>query len=116
MKITKRILMGLLICMAFLTVHSVAFAQDTVMCFGTDITRIGTTPSDLANGNTGYRFEASGGSCNIALNTPFFVSTDLGAPGLAVLLTAFSMAKPVTMRVPSPVTANSLVNTIHLDR
>ena len=116
MKITKRILMGLLVCMAFLTVHSVAFAQDTTMCFKTIITRIGTIPSDTPNGNSGYRFEAEGGSCNIAASTPFFVSTDLGKAGLAVLLTAFSMAKPVTMRVPSPVTANSLVNTIHLDR
>ena len=105
--------MVLLVCSMFLTVNGVAFAQ-TEMCFGANITRVGTIPSDLPNGNTGYRFEAQGGSCNLN-NIAFFISADLGTAGLAVLLTAMSLKQPVTMRVTSPVTANSLVGTIHLD-
>lgn len=96
-------------------VASTSHAQ-TKVCFGAEVTRVGVTPPDTANNNSGYRLEVQGGSCAFAANTPVFLHTDLGDGGMATVLTAFSLNKPLTMRVPDPFTANSLVSTIHLDK
>ena len=87
----------------------------TAVCFGANITRVGSVGENLATGNSGFRFEVEGGSCAFAANTPFFLSTETGKGGLAILLTAFSLGNTVTMVVPAPVTANSLVFKIHVD-
>lgn len=92
-----------------------AHAQ-TKMCFGAVVTRVGVTPPDTANNNSGYRLEVQGGSCSFPANTPVFLHTDLGDGGMATVLTAFSLNKPLTMRVPDPFVVNSLVSTIHLDK
>lgn len=114
-KIGKQIVCLAIAC-AFVAIQAGVASAATKMCYSTELTRIGVTPSDIANGNTGYRFEVQGGTCNLAANTALFLHTDLGDPGLATLLTAFSLAKPITMRVPDPMVGNDLVNTIHLDK
>ncbi len=104
---------------AFVAIQVGVASAETKMCFGTELTRIGVTPSDLANGNSGYRFEAKGGSCALPAAFPMFLNTELGDAGLATLLTAFSLGKPITMRAPvdsqGKIPENSLVGTIHLD-
>lgn len=115
MKVRKQVICLAVAC-AFVAIQTGVASAATKMCFNTELTRVGVTPADTANGNTGYRFEAQGGSCNLAANTPFFLSTALGDAGLATLLTAFSLPKPITMRVPDPMLGNDLVNTIHLDK
>jgi hypothetical protein len=90
-------------------------AADTTVCFGATLTRVGSTGAVEATGNSGYRFEVQGGSCGFATPTPFFLSTQAGQGGLAILLTALALNKPVTMVVPAPVTPNSLVFKVHVD-
>lgn len=114
MKLTK-LVVGVAVVLALGFLASTSHAQ-TKMCFGAEITRVGVTPPDTANNNSGYRLEVRGGSCNFAANTPVFLHTDLGDGGMATVLTAFSLNKPLTMRVPDPFSANSLVSTIHLDK
>ena len=94
---------------------SAGVSADTTACFGANITRVGSVGENLATGNSGFRFEVEGGTCSFAANTPFFLSTETGKGGLAILLTAFSLGNTVTMILPTPVTANSLVFKIHVD-
>ena len=105
----------LLTAFVFLTSQSAnVFAQATTVCFNSEISRIGATGAVPETENSGLRFEARGGTCNLP-NTPFFLIKDIGKEGLAILLTAFALNKTVTMVLPSPVSANSLVFKVHID-
>lgn len=113
-KLTRAMTAGAVI-LAVGLLAGTSYAQ-TKMCFGALVTRVGVTPPDTASSNTGYRLEVEGGSCAFPANTPVFLHTDLGDGGMATVLTAFSLNKPLTMRVPDPFLPNSLVSTIHLDK
>lgn len=115
MKLTK-LVVGVAVVLALGFLASTSHAQTTKMCYGAEITRVGVTPPDTVNNNSGYRLEVRGGSCAFPANTPVYLHTDLGDGGMATVLTAFSLNKPLTMRVPDPFVANSLVSTIHLDK
>lgn len=114
MKLTKGMTAAAIV-LAMGLLAGTSYAQ-TKICFGAEVTRVGVTPPDTANNNTGYRVEVQGGSCAFPANTPVFLHTDLGDGGMATVLTAFSLNKPLTMRVPDPFSPNSLVSTIHLDK
>lgn len=103
-------LAGLMV--SFIPVSNV-LAQATQVCFGANITRVGSTGP--VPPNSGYRIEVEGGTCSFAPFTPFFLDDNIGSSGLAIVLTAFALNKTVTLVLPNPAPNNSLVFKVHVD-
>lgn len=97
--------------MGFVATTSYAATQ---VCFGATITRVGSIGP--ASPSSGHRIEVQGGTCNFAQFFPLFVHEDLGDAGLAEILTAISLGKTVTLKVPTPVAANDLITAIHIEQ
>lgn len=99
---------------ALLALWGLASAAN-VACFQAQITRVGQVATASPETNSGVRIEVEGGSCGFEPYTPFFLSYDLGNAGLAIALTAFSTGSNVTLILPDPPVANSLVFKMHAD-
>ena len=103
-------------------ITSVSFA-DPGDCSSAEIMMIGSAPGYGGAGSDGIKVSLKnksghtvGTDWNNNTERMFFLTDDLGDRGLAILLTAMSLDKPVWVRIAGNAEVNSLISVIFLNK
>jgi len=85
-----------------------------VDCANVSVKRIGYDPR-FVDGPVPIQLKDNGGTCWSGETRQFYVSTDLGNPGLAIFLTGYSLGKTFWVRIAGDAAAGSLVQIVFIN-
>jgi len=114
---------GMIVSLAIFMVYGLATSSMAADCSKAEVYMIGANPGSGGTGSAGIKvalINRSGATVGTDWTNNskrmFYLTQDLGDQGLATLLTAMSLNKPVWVRIVGDAPVNSLISIVYLSK
>lgn len=113
MKMGKKVTAGI-ISATMALIMCAGTASAAISCQNATVLQVGQIPGEASGSNSGYKIMLQCNDANTWLGgRSYYLTTDLGEPGYATMLTAMSLDRPVKVYL-SSYTALSLIETVSI--